>query len=401
MRLLLLTAGSRGDVEPFVALAHEARRRGHQVRLGLPENSGVDLAELDAVTLGVDYAALVDRQGVSPLAAARTLRTTVRPLMRTLLLRAVRESLDFVPDVVVHHPKVLSAGLAAERLGVPRVVAEITPSVTATRAFPAPGVVDVDLGPLNRATYLAAAASVRMFAGELEEARRVAGLPAGRRTGPAQLTLVPVSRHLLPRPTDWPASVHLTGTWQQHRPEALVPQVAAFVARSPFLYAGFGSMAAGDPQRRAAVVVAAARARGLAVLLATGWGGLALPAALQGEDVLAVRAVPHAEVLPHAAVAVHHGGAGTVHATARAGTVSVVVPFLADQPFWGRVLHRAGLGPAPIPQRRLDRRRLGQALDDLDGYRPALRRTSTAIGQEDGAARACELLESLVSGPGR
>ena len=401
MRLLLLTAGSRGDVEPFVALAHEAQRRGHQVRLGLPENSGADLSGLDTVTLGVDYSALVDRQGVSPLAALRSLRTTVRPLMRTLLVTAVQEALAFQPDVVVHHPKVLSASLAAERLGVPCVLAEITPAVTPTRAFPAPGVVDVDLGALNRATYLASAASVRMFAGELAEARHAAGLPAGHRTGPPRLTLVPVSPHLLPRPADWPPAVHLTGAWQQHRPAALAQEVAAFVGRARFVYAGFGSMAAGDPGRRAATVVAAARARGLALLLATGWGGLAIPPSLRGEDVLVVPSVPHAEVLPHAEVAVHHGGAGTVHAAARAGTVSVVVPFLADQPFWGRTLHRAGLGPAPVPQRRLTPRRLGRALDEVDGYRPALRRTSNALRQEDGAARACELLEGVVSGPGR
>ncbi len=231
-------------------------------------------------------------------------------------------------------------------------------------------------------------------------ARRAAGLPAVRRTGPPQLTLVPISPELLPRPRDWPASVQLTGAWQQHDGRTLAPEVSAFLARHHVLYGGFGSMAAGDPRRRAATLVAAARARGLAVLLATGWGGLAVPPPLRGEDVLVVRTAPHAEVLARAAVAVHHGGAGTVHAAVRAGTVSVVVPFLADQPFWGRLLHRAGLGPAPISRRRLTPHRLGAALDAVAAYEPALERSSTALQQEDGTARACALLEGLLGGAG-
>lgn len=395
MRLILLTAGSRGDVEPFVALAREAQRRGHEVRLCVPENSGADLSGIDAVTLGVDFARLVDRQGVSPLAAVRALRQTVRPLMRRLLVAAVERCLEFQPDLVVHHPKVLSAGLAAERLQVPRVVAEIVPSVTPTRAFPAPGVVDVDLGPLNRATYLASGAATRMFATELDVARRTAGLRAGQHVEPQQATLVPISPHLLPRPEDWPADVHLTGAWEERRTARLEPVVQQFVRR-PFLYAGFGSMASGDPRRRAATVLAAARSRGLGVLAATGWGGLDVPAALQGDDLLVLPTVPHGQVLPHAAVAVHHGGAGTVHAAARAGTVSVVVPFVADQPFWGRLLHRAGLGPAPIRQQRLTVGRLSRALDVAGSCRSAAQRVGAELRREDGAATAVDLLESQV-----
>jgi len=256
--------------------------------------------------------------------------------------------------------------------------------------------VGVDLGPLNQATYLAEAAGARMLARELHEARRLAGLPGPSRHTRAQATLVAVSPHLLPRPDDWPADVHLTAAWEQQGPLRPDPEVRAFLDAGPFLYAGFGSMASGDPRRRAATVLAAARARGLSVLAVSGWGGLEVPAALRGDDLLVVDAVPHDAVLVHATAAIHHGGSGTVHAAARAGTVAVVEPFLGDQPFWGRLLHRDGVGPAPIPRGRLSTRRLGQALDEVARYRAPLRRLAAELREERGAAQALAVLETLV-----
>ena len=272
---------------------------------------------------------MIAEQGISPLAAFRGMRA----VMRTLLVTAVRQTLEYVPDLVVAHPKVLSAPFAARRLGIPHVMAAPTPVVTPTRAFPAPAF-SFSIGPLNRATYVAAVAGRRMFAAELADAACTAGVEPVRRMPEADATLIPISEHLVPRPLDWPVNVQLTGPWIGRRSATPDPEVEAFMAGGPFLYAGLGSMAAGDPVARASTIVRAARDAGLRVLVATGWGGLVLPAASAGSDVLAVRTVDHVAVLLHAHVALHHGGAGTVHAVARAGVPSVVVPFLADQPFW-------------------------------------------------------------------
>ncbi len=159
---------------------------------------------------------------------------------------------------------------------------EVVPSTTPTSAFAAPGVVNVDLGPLNRLTYLAAAGAARMFRAEIE---------AERETPPTR-----------------------------------------------------GATGTPAPRRRSSL-----SARSCWLAQATGWGGLALPGDLRGSDVLPVSSMPHELVPPRAAVAIHHGGAGTAHAAARAGIPSTVVPFLADQPFWGRRLHRTGSLPSPAP----------------------------------------------------
>ncbi len=399
MRVLLLTAGSRGDVEPFMALARRIRRAGHEVRLGVTaefvdvvRQAGVEVAPLEG-----NLADLVAGQGVSPLRALRTYRSVIRPMMVRMLHSAARAALAHRPDVLVHHPKVLSAAAAAERLGVPRVLVEIVPTVTPTREFPAAGLTARDLGPLNRLTYGLATAAGRPFAGALREVRVDLGLPERGRPTPPALTLVPVSPTLVPRPADWPDTAHLTGAWSEAPTgeDTADEELTAFLADGRVLYAGLGSMATGDPAARARVIVTATRAAGLRALVVTGWGGLAVPPDLRGDDVLVRPAVTHATVLPRCAAALHHAGAGTTHAAVRAGVVSVPVPVLVDQPFWAAVLHRRGLSPAPVPLRRLSAERLGAALDAVPHHREATAAAARSMAAEDGTGEALQLLRTL------
>ena len=401
MRILLLTAGSRGDVDPFIALGRRAQRDGHEVRLGVTRDFVVagEAAGLDVRPLDGDYQALVEAQGVSALAAVKAYRTVIAPMMAGILRSAARTAMDVRPDVIVYHPKVLSAPLAAARLGIPAVLVETVPVVTPTREFPAPGVVGRDLGPLNRLTYRAASAAGSMFGGVLKELRAELGLPAGGAIPVHERSMVIVSPSLLRRPADWPATTVITG--QLDEPAATTPppdpdpELDAFLGGGDVVYAGFGSMAKGDGTERGRVVVDAVRAAGHRVLVATGWGGLDVPAGSGGPDVLVRREVHHATVLPRCAAAIHHGGAGTTHAVVRAGAPSIVVPFLADQPFWGRLLARTGLGAEPIPVGRLTRDRLVAALAALPS-RASVEPVAARLRAEDGCGEALRILGELV-----
>ncbi|WP_240674971.1 nucleotide disphospho-sugar-binding domain-containing protein [Cellulomonas endophytica] len=406
--MMLLTAGTRGDVEPFLALARYAAARGHDVRLATTEDAERP-PDVDVVGLDLDFRRVFRPPGRTPWALAHHLRTEVRPGMRRMFAAAVRQTLLFAPDVVVHHPLVLSAPMAADALGVPRVLVELSPVATPSGAFPAAGgpTATYDLGRWNRATYAVPRAAAHLF--DADVARAAAGLPGGRRPPVrtrSRATLMAVSPQLLPRPRDWPAQVHLTGSWHdedarggsRHDRTAVAPvdpEVAAFVSGGGHLVASFGSMAVGGAEARARAVVAAARAHGLRALLLTGWGGMALPEDLRGDDVLAVRSAPFDAVLPGAAAVVHHGGAGTSHATARAGVPAVVVPVTADQPFWGAQLHRRGLAARPVPVRRLTAATLVSALGDLSGRRERAAEVGRAMRQEDGLGAALAVLTAL------
>jgi sterol 3beta-glucosyltransferase len=396
VKILLVTAGSRGDVEPFVTFAHHAASAGHTVRLALPDNSGATTTGIDAVSLGVDYSAMIEDQGVSVRAAMRSFTDTVKPIMRGVILNTVTIALDFEPDVILYHPKVLSASIAADRLGIPHIVVELVPVVTPTSAFAAPGTTTANLGVLNRVTFRAVAASASMFSAELREARSIAGVVTSRMSPPTS-SLVPISPAILARPADWPAHVRLTGAWShQHSHAALDSELRDFLDGGPFIYAGFGSMARGNAHKRGRTIVDAARQVGARILVATGLGGIAIDDDLAGDDVFVTRSVDHTAVLPLATAAIHHGGVGTVHAAARAGTPSIIVPFMADQPFWGAYLHRRGLSPAPIAEKSLTAARLTTALEGASAYSEQARRIATIMSRESGLDTAMHIVESTV-----
>lgn len=385
MRMLLATLGSRGDVEPFVWLARAAREAGHEVRVALPLSRDVDTAGVDVVGLGVSFADLADSLGASAAAAMRSYRERIRPAVARALAEAARLTVEWEPQVILAHPKVLTAPVAAARLGIPWLVAELTPTLTPTGEFPAAGIGARSLGPwLNRLSFGVVGLAGAMFGHEVTQARRLHGV-----TGPLPppaATLAAFSPTLVPRPADWPDSTVMTGDW--HRPSGrpdLAGPLADFVAGpAPFLYAGFGSMTGGDAVARAATILAGARALGLRVLFVTGWGGVDASGFADADDVLVATSVPLDAVLPRAVAAVHHGGAGTVHAATRAGTPSVVAPFFGDQRFWAAQLQRIGLAGRPLARNRLDAQRVTAAITSAIGHAERVRQAAVSMRSEDG-----------------
>lgn len=397
-RLLLVTLGSRGDVEPFLCLARAARDAGHRVRVALPDSAETHTRGLDTVSLGINFADLAESLDGGMLGGMRAFRERVRPAMEHALATAADAAVDWEPQVILAHPKVLTAPVAAARLGVPWLAAELTPTLTPTREFPAAGIAGGSWGPvLNRLSYRMVGMAAAMFGREVRAARRRHGTTAGALPPPAA-TLAAFSPTLVPRPADWPASTRLTGDWHggagEQGPEASLEEFLA--DPRPFVYAGFGSMTGGNVAARAEGILAGARALGLRVLLATGWGGI--EPALHGadHDVLIARAVPHDLVFPRATVAIHHGGAGTVHAATRAGTPSVLVPFLADQPFWAAQLRRIGLAGPPLHRERLDPRVTGAAISAAAERTERVRLAAQGMRRENGTAMAIEHLLNAV-----
>lgn len=398
-RMLLATMGSRGDVEPFLWLARAAQNAGHEVRLAVPDSVEIDTDGLDAVSLGISFADLADSAAGGGIAAMRAFRERMRPAMTRALATAADVAVEWQPQVILAHPKVLTAPVAAARLGVPWLVAELTPTITPTGEFPAAGIAAGSLGPwLNRLSYRVVGLAAAMFGSDIKAARQRLGAASGPLPPPAA-TLAAFSPTLVPRPSDWPDTTQLTGDWHgpagQHRPDSLLEDFLA--DPRPFVYAGFGSMTGGDPAARADAILLAARSLGLRVLFATGWGGLkATVRATGANDSLVASSVPHDVVLPRAAVAIHHGGAGTVHAAVRAGTPSVVVPFLADQPFWAAQLQRIGLAGRPLHRGQLRPAGVSAAIEEALTRTGRTHEAAERMEREHGTETAIQhLLEQI------
>jgi sterol 3beta-glucosyltransferase len=206
---------------------------------------------------------------------------------------------------------------------------------------------------------------------------------------------------VIPPPPDWDETSIATGYWFLERDEQWQPDPALqtfLQAGPPPVYIGFGSMPSQDAEAKLQVILAALAQTGARGIVATGWGGLA--AAETPDTVYLLESAPHDWLFPQMAAVVHHGGAGTTAAGLRAGVPTIVCPFFGDQPFWGRRVAALGVGPAPIPQRRLTAKRLGAALESTLQDK-AMHRRAQQLGElirrEDGVGRAIALIEKEVA----
>jgi sterol 3beta-glucosyltransferase len=415
MKALLVVHGSRGDVQPFLALARGLTGSGWQAAVAAPARFA-DLAAAYGVGFHPLDDALLDLQDLAARGGVRTAVTAARqarPLLRRVLDTAAQALQDGSADVVVHHPKALAGPHLAEALGVPAQLATLLPLYVPTREFALPVLPDRvrRLTVLNRSTWRLTSMIDAPYAGMIRTWRReVLRLPPRSRADlttdhlgrPAPLPLHAWSPQVLPPPADWPAPAAPIGYWVAPAPAGWTPpaDLVAFLDAGPRpVYIGFGSMVGRDPSSLTSVVLDAVRAAGVRAVLATGWGGLR-PQNGSRDDVLVTREVPHDWLFPRVAAVVHHGGAGTVAAAARAGRPQLIRPFLADQPFWARQVHRLGLGPPPLAG-RLSTDRLAAALasvvrDEQAGERA--RSLAAALGQENGVAAAERRLSALVAG---
>jgi sterol 3beta-glucosyltransferase len=419
---LLLTHGTRGDVQPFLALARALDAAGHTGVVAGPASAAPLAAGYGVAYRPVDdgpNALMGDPEldGVMDT-GLRGLRGAVHTaaLLRriTPLMRRVHEDMagvaDERADVVVHIPG-MPGGHIAEHLGVPSVPVALQPSWVPTRAFPAPGVPWPRWmpGALNPLTYRLTALALRGQRAVAEEFRGRLDLPRrdGRHDplrqpdGSPSTVLQAFSRHLLPPRAHYPPRVRTTGFWfpppdTKWRPS---PELESFLdAGRPPVFVGFSSLPASDPASTGRVVGEAVRRAGVRAVVASGRGGIT--AGTGGEDVLVIDGAPHERLFPRCSAVVHHGGAGTTGAALASGRPQVVCPFWGDQPFWAERAHAAGAAVAPLRGQRLTADTLAPALARAVGD-PALAERAHALGgrvrAEDGAGAAVRLLEEVVA----
>lgn len=406
MRIGILTAGSYGDVRPYVALARGLTARGHAVTLLGPDSYArfVEPAGVRYQALGPYFdedethrvlaAMAAERDPVRHPAIALTLTWESTLKMGAAVLEHTR-----AVDVLVAHNYVALGHVAAAVHQKPLVTGHLFPLMPCSRYW----LRGQDFGPLiNRLLWRFAA---RAIAGSTDplyaELLRHFGLQAPRdfllRGGHSRLSnLIAVSPRVFPRDPDWPAHYELTGYWSLPEP-AFTPdhELDAFTRHGELpVVISFGSMVGIDAARLTGLVVQAAARCGRRVVLQAGWAGLGCGVA--SREVLVADFVPHDWLFARAACVVHHGGAGTTAAALRAGKPQIVAHHLGDQQFWSRRVRQLGVSSAGTSHHALSASWLSRALrrtlaDAALGRRAA--RLGEQLRAEDGVGQAVLALE--------
>ena len=394
MRIYLAAIGSRGDFEPFRSLAIAASKSGHDVHLAHSEDFATDEpVPYTSHLLPGSFEDLLSG-GFSFTKSLAQYRTVIEPMLSGIYSTSTTHITSLRPDVVVYHPKVITAATAAHAVGAVATRAELVPTLTPTRDFPAAGLPLRLPQSLNRFTYSLVAAGLSSFGNPAKKL----GKELGVANIEPDMSLCPVSRVLVPQPSDWPSSATITGPWLSSTKEPQDSELDAFLNRGPTVYVGFGSMNDGhaNARNRAATILAATRNLGYQTLLVTGWGGVSVNESDDSPDVLVRPSVHHESVFPKVTAAIHHGGAGTTQRSLLAGTPTVIMPFLADQPWWATRLHAQGLGPPALNKKTNRPEEVSAALADAVSRVDKIKAVSQSMATEDGVGDAIQLLEDAV-----
>jgi sterol 3beta-glucosyltransferase len=415
-RITLLTSGTRGDLQPFLALGQGLQRAGYPVAVAThpPFAPLVAASGLNFVPVAGNPSDLLQAPGGQAALTwqgrpLRSLLATWRYLqdaqaVYAQLLTSAWHACQGSRALIVSLPTLWGTQIA-ERLDIPCAAGLLQP-VSRTSAFPTPFQPwQMSLGGwYNRLSHhLIEQAMWQPWRRVINRWRRqVLGLPALPPAGPYAdlyarqvLFLYGFSAHVVPRPADWPARHQICGYWSGAASAAGPPALQQFLAAGPPpVYVGFGSMgnrAAGDTPALVRTALLQAGQRGI----------LQTDAAPTGPDpafpgLFRPASVAHDWLFPQVAAVVHHGGAGTTAAGLRAGVPTATVPVGIDQFFWGRRLAALGVGLPPLPRHTLTVEQLAVAIRQLVGD-AALRRQAAGLGQlvrtEQGVQTAIALLE--------
>ncbi len=389
MKIMIVTVGTRGDVQPDVALGRALMESGNKVTICTCENFEPFVREngLGYAYVNNDFIDFMHTpEGKIILGNAgsvwETLVTTVPMIPKFLHLQELQMAdvwaacKETAPDLILYHMKASGVPDFAEKLGVPCMLAFWLPLHVPTTRFPAMGFPDLPLGPWYRwLTYQFIRMMIIILSKKVKKWRKQHGLaprsPGLRMRLPDGRPL-PVlygfSRHVIPPPEDWAETATVTGYWFLNQAEHWNPPkpLVEFLSKGePPVYFGFGSIFGRDPKRVTQIILEAVRLTKVRAILAQGWGGLEPGDSTPSESVMFIKAAPHSWLFPQVSALVHHGGCGTTAAGLLAGKPSIICPFFGDQPFWGRHVERLGVGPPPIPQKKLTVESLCHAIDTV------------------------------------
>lgn len=420
MRITILAIGSRGDVQPLVALGVALQRtRRHEVSFvtsddfeSVVRNRGLDFSPLGVNArelLGTEAARGVLESGRNVIQGMWQVVRMMQPTLERLMESAWQACQE--TDAIIFSTLGFGAYHISEKQRAPCFWALPFPFFSRTRSFPSLAFPFLPLGGIyNLLTHVIIELFAQQLTGRFINRWRQERLglpplsllkwPYNRMDGKPVPTLYSYSPAVVPKPGDWGEHIHVTGYWFLDHPSDWQPPadlVDFLESGPPPVYVGFGSMSNRDPEATTRVILQALERSGQRGLIATGWGGLKsadLPA-----GVFKIEAVPHDWLFPRVAAVVHHGGAGSTAAGLRGGVPSVLVPHFGDQSFWARQVLRLDVGPKPIPRKRLTAEKLGAAIATAVTDEN-LRARAAALGEriraEDGVGRAVNEIECAL-----
>ncbi|TGO61015.1 hypothetical protein BOTNAR_0136g00180 [Botryotinia narcissicola] len=418
LNIVIQVVGSRGDVQPFIALGNELQLAGHRVRIATHDvfEKFVRDAGIEFYAIGGDptelMAYMVKNPGIFPkistLASGeiskkrKMISAMLEGCWRSCIEPDSKTGVPFIAEAIIANPPSFAHIHCAQALGIP-VHLMFTMPWTATRSFPHPLAniqsTETDPKTTNFLSYGLVDTMTWQGLGDVINHWRKKSLdlePVPVMAGPHLVASLDIpftycwSPALVSKPQDWPPHIDVCGFFfrppPSYDPDA---RILGFLEAGPRpIYIGFGSIVMEDPKAMTATIMAAVQNCGVRAIVSKGWSKLGQE--VENENVLFIDDCPHEWLFKHVSAVIHHGGAGTTACGLLHGRPTAIVPFFGDQPFWGNMVAAAGAGPAPIEHKSLNITTLSSAIKFLlsPNVVTAAQTLATRIQHEDGVKEA-------------
>ncbi|XP_044511996.1 sterol 3-beta-glucosyltransferase UGT80B1-like isoform X2 [Mangifera indica] len=406
LEIAVLVVGTRGDVQPFLAMAKRLQEFGHHVRLATHANfrNFVRSAGVDFFPLGGDPRVLAGymarNKGLIPSGPGeisiqrKQLKAIIESLLPACTEPDMETGVPFRAQAIIANPPAYGHAHVAEALGVPLHIFFTMPW-TPTHEFPHP----LARVPQSAGYWLSYIVvdlliwwGIRSYINDFRKRKLKLSPIAYFSTYHGSITHLPTgymwSPHLVPKPSDWGPLVDVVGycflnLGSEYQPRE---EFVQWIKTGPEpIYIGFGSMPLDDPKKTTDIILEALKDTGQRGIVDRGWGDLGSLTEVP-DNIFLVEDCPHDWLFPQCSAVVHHGGAGTTATGLRAGCPTTIVPFFGDQFFWGDRIKDRGLGPTPIPISQLSIENLSNAI--------------TFMLQPEVKSRAMELAKSIENEDG-
>lgn len=411
MNITILTYGSRGDVQPFLPLSLGLMNRGHKITLAAPSRfkNLVEEHKINFVPLAGDPEDLsrkLNDVGFNFIKQMQALTNHAIEIGADIFRQTEIACQD--ADLIIHtFAHAIGAHSLAREKNIPDIHIQTFPMFTPTGDYPNITMLNFQNRFLNRLTHIFSAKTFFLSAKlGFEYVRRKAGLPKRKLLFPFDENpprfrtpiLCAWSPTFLPPSSDFASRVHVTGYYffplnDSYSPS---PELDSFLkSGKPPVCISFGSMVNKDAQRIDEIVRESLKQTNNRGIILSGWGSVKHEST---NELLYIESAPHDWLLPKCKMVIHHGGAGTTSAGLRAGIPTIVIPFTADQPFWGNNVYKIGAGPKPILVKNLSVDKLVESIYEAESE--VIRKQSQVVSQkirsENGIDDAVQLIESYV-----
>jgi sterol 3beta-glucosyltransferase len=419
MKITINTFGTRGDIQPYIALSLGLQQSGHSVRIFTHQIFAAFIKKygLDFYPLNLDPRKVLINQALAELGnntvrISRWMEKNFKPVLREIFKATLVANQD--SELMVNSALSLAGWHVAEKLNIPSLAAFLWPMTPSRHLMgaigkmppawlPFTGVVNYYTTKLfNQLFYNLMLPSVNHCRKEILNLSPLKARQYWMLDTPQSNTSIiyGYSPAVVPKPPDWSNNQQITGYWFLNSQDGYQPEnpLLDFLSEGPPpVYIGFGSLVDHEPEEITRLVIDALRECNHRGIILAGWGALGL--GQLPDSILHIQDVPHDWLFPRMAALVHHGGAGTTAAGLRAGVPGVIIPSFGDQFFWGSQLQKLGIGVKPIPRKKLTLNKLVSAIQQVvndDGIKKNAGQLGQKICSEEGVFMAVTMIERFA-----